>query len=65
MAAMLMETTAEVIAAFSGKDRIDTIYEAEIFFAEEWNPRKGYEIKTMEALEYLLDKEFGQGAIVC
>lgn len=65
MASILMEKTAEVIAAFSGQDRVDTIYEAELFFAEEWNPRKGKKITTMKELEELLDREFGQGAMIC
>lgn len=65
MASVLMEKTAEVIAAFTGKDRLEIIYEAEVFFAEEWNPRKGNKITTMDELEALLKSEFGQGAILC
>ncbi len=65
MASILMEKTAEVIAAFSGKDPMDTIYEAKLFFAEEWNPHKGNKITTMKELEDLLDREFGQGAMIC
>ena len=62
---MLMEQSARVMAAFAGTEPIATLYEAELFFAEEWNPRKGDKISSMEELDALLERTFGQGAVVC
>lgn len=64
-ASMLMEQSARVMAAFAGTEPIATLYEAELFFAEEWNPRKGDKISSMEELDALLERTFGQGAVVC
>lgn len=65
MASMLMEQTARVFAAFTGNDTMDTLFEAELFFAEEWELRRGNKITTLDELEDLLYKTFGQEAMVC
>lgn len=62
---LLAEKTAEVMALSAGTEKTMLIAEAYAYFHAHWDALREKTVTTVEGLEALLQREFGQGAMVC
>ena len=62
---LLTEKTAEAMALFSGCQVEPVVQEANAYFSKQWMSSSRETVTTLDALKTLLEREFGQGAMVC